>query len=78
MLMAITYTKHAEERIRARKIDKKLIEEAIENPDELSENDVKIGHKFMDGKMLRVIFRDSGNTYIVITAYLTYRKRYSR
>ena len=76
--MHIIYTKHAEDRLKARGIDKVEVERAIESPDELVENEVFIAHRFLNGKMLRVIFRKTSNSYIVITAYITYKERYSR
>lgn len=75
--MHIIYT-NAKERLRARGIDKGDVEQAIRSPDELVENDVLIAHRFLNGKMLRVIFRKTSNSYIVITAYITYKERYSR
>jgi len=46
-------------------------------PDEIiNQNETKINHKVVGDKMLRVIYKESGNSYIVITSYLTHKERY--
>ena len=73
----ILYTKHAEDMVKLRKISKELVDEALSNPDEIiNQNETKINHKIIGDKMLRVIYKESGNSYIVITAYLTHKERY--
>ena len=77
MVKEIIYTKHALERLEMRAISKETIEDAIKNPDEMfKKNEIIIVHKLFGEKMLRVFYRENGNTITVILAYLTYTKRY--
>ena len=74
----INYTKHAREKLKERNIDKTNIKETIEYPDRSLNNinGTKIVHKIYDKKLLRVIYRDEENHYLVITAYYTKKERY--
>ena len=74
----IQFTKHAEEKLSERDIDKEIVASAIQNPDEriLGRDDTIIAHKGVGGKMLRAIFREEQHHYIVITAYFTTKERY--
>jgi len=74
----IEYTKHAEEKIKERNIDKINIKKALANPDKSlgSINGTKIIHKINNKRLLRVIYRDEENRYLVITAYYTKMERY--
>ena len=75
--MEIIYTKHAVERIKLRKINKKDVENAIAKPSKIiDKNDIKICQKPLGNKILRVVYRLQDNTYIVITAYLTTKRKY--
>jgi transcriptional regulator NrdR family protein len=76
--MEINYTNYSEETIIDRKIDKRDIEGALRNPDEIVEGKTgrKIAHKIIGDKLLRVVFEKDVNTYIVITAYYTQARRY--
>ncbi|MBU7017692.1 MAG: DUF4258 domain-containing protein [Theionarchaea archaeon] len=73
----ILYTKHAEDMVKLRKIPKGLVDKALIDPDEiLNQNETKINHKLVGDKLLRVVYKESGNSYIVITTYLTHKERY--
>ena len=76
--MRFEYTDHAEENLAERKIDKKLVEESIKNPDEIITGKFgrKIAHKLVGDKLLRVIYEEQDNVYIVVTAYYTKPGRY--
>ena len=74
----VQFTNHAEEKLSERDIDKEIVTTIIRNPDErlLGRDDTIIAQKEVGGKMLRVVFREEQNDYIVITAYFTEKKRY--
>ncbi len=74
----VQFTKHAEEKLSERDIGKKVVATTIQNPDEklLGRGNSIIAQKEVSGKMLRVIFREKQQHYIVITAYFTEKKRY--
>ncbi len=76
--MDIIYTDYAEDSISDRSIDKKIVEDALLNPDEIVEGKKsrKIAHKIIGNKLLRIIFEVSLKAYIVITAYYAEPKRY--
>ena len=75
----ILYTKHAEDMTKMRKISKELVNEALTDPDKIiDQNETRINHKIVGNKMLRVIYKESGNSYIVITTYLTHKERYEK
>ena len=77
MVKRIQYTQHAEERLKMRSISKKLIEDAISNPDEsFKKNDFKIIHKFLGEKLLRVFLRKEEDLIVLLSAYITYKRRY--
>jgi hypothetical protein len=79
MMKKIIFTKHAEERLKMRKINEQIIKNALENPDEIVERDgIKINHKDIEDKTLRVVYREEANCYIVVTTYLTQKGRYKR
>jgi len=60
----ILYTKYAEDVVKVRKISKKLIDKALTDPDEtINQNETKINHKIVGSKILRVIYKKSGNSY---------------
>jgi len=63
------YSEHVLQRMEKRGISKKLIEEAIKNPDEIifGEKGRKIYHKIMNGKLLRVVVEGD----VIVTAYMT-------
>ena len=76
--MYFIFTQHAEENVKERKISKDLIKNAILNPDKIfnSIKNRKIAHKIIKNKLLRVIYKETGKAYIVITFYYTMIERY--
>lgn len=76
--MKFDYTEHAKENIRERKLSKRAVENAVLNPDEVVESNFgrKIAHKMVKNKLLRVIYEEENNVYIIITAYYTKPERY--
>ena len=76
--MEFDYTDHAEENITERKLSKKVIEDAVKNPDQILDGKFgrKIAQKIISKKLLRVIYEQEGNVYIIVTAYYTKPERY--
>lgn len=76
--MEFKYTTHAEEKLSERRLSKKLIEEALGNPDKIESTRFKrkIANKIINGKALRIVYEKEGNVYIIITAYYTEKARY--
>ncbi len=76
--MGIIYTYHAEGQIQERHISKDKIEFALMNPDKITESraGTKIAQKQDGSKLLRVVYKQQNNTYIIITAYYTSSDRY--
>ena len=76
--MLFIYTEHAIHKLKERLIDKKLVEFVLQNPDITvdSKFDRKIAQKFIEDKLLRVVFQKENNVYKIITAYYTKSKRY--
>jgi len=71
--MAIKFTKHALQRMKARNISKDEIIEAINYPDNLLNDSYKnkIAQKVKKKYLLRVFYYLEGDSKIVITAYKT-------
>ena len=76
--MPVEYTAHAEENIRKRRLDKRLIERVLKNPDKIFDSRFgrKIAQKVIEMKLLRIVFEQKDGTYIVITADYTEIGRY--
>lgn len=76
--MKFEYTTHAEERIRKRKIDRSLLEDAVKNPEIilLSKYGRWIAQRTLKGKVLRVVYEKREDIYMIITAYYTESRRY--
>lgn len=76
--MQFEYTGHAEENIRERNLGKNLIEETMICPDKVIETRFgrKIAQKIIDKKLLRVIYKQEENVYIIVTAYFSKPERY--
>ena len=76
--MEIIYTNHAEEKLAERKISKRMIEKSLKNPDAVLDGraDVKIVHKLIRDKLLRIVYRLENDILVVITAYYTHPERY--
>lgn len=78
--MDIIYTDYAEDTIKDRALNKKIIEDALLKPDEVLEGRKarKIAHKIIKDKLLRVVYEIEEKTYIVVTAYYTKPERYMK
>lgn len=76
--MEFRYTKHAEEKLLERKLSTGMVENVVSNPDNVEPTrfDRKIASRSINGKMLRVVYAEEGNVYIIITAYYTEKNRY--
>ena len=76
--MDVVYTNHAEERLAERKIPKAVIENTLKNPDSVVAGTFgkKIAQKLIRNKLLRIIYEDTGDKYLVITAYYAEPERY--
>ncbi|MDI6916542.1 MAG: DUF4258 domain-containing protein [Thermoplasmatales archaeon] len=73
--MIIKFTKHAEDMLKERNIDRNLVESAVQNPDwkEAPKNELWCAFKRVGVKVLRVVVKGEEKPYTVITAY--YNKR---
>ena len=73
--MRIRYSIHALERLRQRGIPRSLVEDCIRGPERLEaldeEENLYRCAKRMDGKALVAVYRVSGGTVLVVTAYVT-------
>ena len=78
--MKIVYTDYAEDTIKDRALNKKIIEGAVLNPDEVVEGKRgrKVAHKIIKDKLLRVVYEIEEKSYIVVTVYYTAPKRYMK
>ncbi len=76
--MDVRYTRHAEEKAAERKIPKRLIENVLKNPEEVVAGAFgrKIAHKFISGKLLRIVYEEHSETLVIITVYYTEPNRY--
>jgi hypothetical protein len=76
--MRFFYSVHANDSLNERKIPKSLIEQTILSPDKVlsSTKGRKIAQKTFSHRLLRVVYKQTENTYIVITAYYTKAGRY--
>lgn len=74
----IVYTVHAERKLRERRLNKRIVETTIMNP----QTDIeavfgrRIAQRTIGRKLLRVVYEKDGSVYIVITAYYTELGRY--
>lgn len=73
--MIIKFTKHAEDMLKERKIDRNLVESTVQNPDwkEDAEDELWYAFKRVGAKILKVVIKSKEKTYTVITTY--YDKR---
>lgn len=76
--MKFDYTDHAEENIEERKLNKSIIEDVVKYPEKVLESKFgrKIAQKVVSNKLLRVIYEQKDNVYIIVTAYYTKPDRY--
>ncbi len=77
--MKIIYSPHAELKIKSRKIDKRLIESAIQNPDRKTMG--KLGRTIFEKQIsttlkVRVIGVEENEDILVVTSYKTRVGRY--
>ncbi len=76
--MKITFHPHAIDKLKKRNIKQETVEEAIKNPDSVSDGKFgrKIAQKVYGRYLLRVVYEASAGTILVITAYPTKQERY--
>lgn len=76
--MQFDYTDHAEENIRERKLSKKVVEDVVINPEKIIEGRFgrKVAQKIVGDNLLRVIYEQKENVYIIVTSYYTKPERY--
>lgn len=76
--MEFDYTDHAHQNMTERKLSKKVIEEVVKNPESVAEARFgrKIAQKTFGKKLLRVVYEQEGNAYVIVTAYYTEPERY--
>ena len=67
------FIRHALDRLEQRGISKELIIDVITSPDEIDQESEKrrIAQKIINGKLIRVIYDDEGDSVVVISAYVT-------
>ena len=65
------YTRHAERRIKQRNLSKTQIEETMLQPDKVLPGFKKrmLGRRDFSGNMLEVVYRQEGDTTVILTAY---------
>ena len=76
--MKFIYTQHALENIQERDLSKALIESTVAEPDKIMEGKIgrKIAQKQIGNKLLRIIFEQQNDAYIIVTAYYASAERY--
>lgn len=76
--MEFEYVPHAEESLAERRLPKSLVEDTVRRPDTVLPGRFgrKIAQKQTGNKLLRVVYEERGNVYIVVTAYYTEPERY--
>jgi len=69
--MSARFTKHAQDMIRERRLDRETVELAVFEPDWIEEGEegIHYAYKRIGQKVLRVVFRTEDKCQIVITAY---------
>jgi len=77
----IVFIAHALERLRDRKISKELVIQTLNEPDSVDTGYLgrKISQKILNGKLIRVIYEETEDEILVITAYITSKvEKYTR
>lgn len=76
--MQFEYTDHAEEKILERKLNRKVIESVVVTPDKVipAAFNRKIAQRKIGNKLLRVVYEEEHEVYIIVTAYYTEANRY--
>ena len=68
--MEVRYTLHALERMRQRRISRNIVEACLHNPDKKERiEDAYRCVKKLNNKVLVVIYRKTGDSILIITAY---------
>ena len=69
--MKIVFTKHAKIKLRHRRVEKKLVENALSSPDFFrpSYGNREVAYKKVGRSYLAVVFRRENGSYIVITEH---------
>jgi hypothetical protein len=77
--MKIIFSNHARQNMIERRIPKHFVAEALNFPDKiiLSRNDRKIVHKQFGNRLLRIIYKETGKVYIIVTVYFSRGDRYN-
>jgi hypothetical protein len=75
--MTLKFTKHAENMLEERQIDRNLVEAAIRRPDwtENAENEIWYAFKRVGPKVLRIVVKGVKEPFTVITLYYDKRLR---
>ena len=75
--MQFEYTDHAEEKILERKLNRKTIESVVASPDKVVPTvfNRKIAQRKIN-KLLRVVYEEEHEVYIIVKAYYTEANRY--
>jgi hypothetical protein len=75
--MTLKFTKHAEDMLEERQIDRSLVEAVIRRPDwtENAENEIWYAFKRVGPKVLRIIVKGAKEPFTVITLYYDRRLR---
>ena len=66
----IKFSRHAKRQIKWRKISEKEVQDTVKNPDllEASIKDRKNAFKLIEGRMLKITYKDENGGIIIITA----------
>ena len=69
----LIFIPHSLDRMKERCISDEMVRAALSGPDNVDCTDEKrkIAQKFIEGKLLRIIFKEEDDTIIVISAYST-------
>jgi len=69
----LIFVPHALERMKERSIDKEEVIAALSYPDDIDCRDEKrkIAQRFIEGKLLRVVYEEEEDTIIVVSVYRT-------
>ncbi len=76
--MQLEFTGHALERMRKYQIDRRMVDDAIVKPDNVTKgySERRIYQKRLNGHVLRVIVEEHKNLIVVITTYKARSVRY--
>ena len=76
--MPVKITKHARERMEKYELKEEQVTNCLKKPDLIIKGNEgrKIAQKRLNGYVLRVIYEETGNNFVVITTYKAKRERY--